>query len=62
MPAVAAQASVGGEVATDSAAKLKTGGTTKHQHQSVEPIFPPELKARVMPELTIPGPLATWHR
>lgn len=27
-----------------------------------EPIFPPELKTRPLKALTLPGPLATWHR
>jgi len=52
----------GAEVATDSESKLKTGGGAQHRHYSVEPIFPPELKALVPRDLTLPGPLATWHR
>ena len=47
-----------GEVATDSASKLESGGKSKHVHVSVEPIFPPELKLAKPRDLTLPGPRA----
>ena len=37
-------------------------GTGVPARPTAEPIFPPELRRRAAAELTLPGPLATWHR
>ena len=37
-------------------------GSTALKAPTGEPIFPPELRKRTAPELSLPGPLAAWYR
>jgi CO/xanthine dehydrogenase FAD-binding subunit len=46
---------------SDHKAGAALGGVAPRR-PSVEPIFPPELRRRAPAELTLPGPVATWHR
>jgi len=52
----------GAPVGTSSDDKDAMYGSGMPARPTAEPIFPPELRRRPPTELTLPGPLATWHR
>ena len=58
----AAAVAPGAVITTDSADKLKFGGSALPSKPGCEPIFPSELRSRVAQPLELPGKRATWYR
>ena len=54
--------SAGADGGTNSDDKDAMYGGTALKTPTAEPIFPPELRKRTVPELALPGPLAAWYR
>jgi len=54
--------SAGADSGTNSDDKDAMYGGTALKTPTAEPIFPPELRKRTVPELALPGPLAAWYR
>ena len=54
--------SAGADSGTNSDDKDEMYGSTALKTPTAEPIFPPELRKRTVPELALPGPLAAWYR
>ena len=58
----AASVEPGAVITTNSADKLKFGGSALPSKPGCEPIFPSELRSRVAQPLELPGKRATWFR
>ena len=54
--------SAGAPTGTSSDDKDAMYGSTALKTPTAEPIFPPELRKRAVPELSLPGRLAAWYR
>ena len=54
--------SAGADSGTNSDDKDAMYGSIVLKTPTAEPIFPPELRKRTVPELALPGPLAAWYR